>query len=99
MMPPVVSTESAAQRNSTRSIIHSSVRVVMSVALLRAFLAEQLVDGHANGVLSREHRAEVTLGEAVADHAVDLGAEADVVHLADEGFGVLDIELDELLNL
>ena len=30
MIPAVVSTESAAHRNSSRSMIHSSVRVVMT---------------------------------------------------------------------
>src|SRR5262245_62256109 len=44
----VVTTDNAAQRNSSRSMIHSSVRVVMA-GLLRPLSVQQLFDGEADG--------------------------------------------------
>src|SRR5688500_125236 len=45
MIPPVVSTDRAAHRKSSRSMIHSSVRVVMSEVLLSGAVRELLEAG------------------------------------------------------
>ena len=62
MIPAVVSTDSAAQRNSSRSIIHSSARVLMR-RLLSGFLREQLFDGRGTARAGGNHHRRLSRQE------------------------------------
>ncbi len=65
MIPAVVSTESAAQRNSSRSMIHSSVRVLMTRSYFPLSFASSCSMVTPTVFCAGEHRAERSLGEAI----------------------------------
>ena len=82
MMPAVVSTESAAHRNSSRSMIHSSVRVVMSGATFRASFASSCSMVTPTVLTPANTEPVRALREALGDQRVGGVAEADVVDFA-----------------
>src|SRR5262245_57504134 len=99
MMPAVVNTDSAAATSSPNSITRSNRRGCMD-GLAAPFLREQPLDLHGHRALrTGEERAWGPGGETFGNELVSIGAESHVVDLTDERIGLVQVELDELLNL